>query len=123
MSRARAARKAEDRERAATRGLQGAERREAIRVVVAGQSAEIAGNRELKWRRPEHKGMATRGIRLAGKITLRQYLRLIELGMDGEKIKGWTAHRASKEISRRGSCAACAAGGRDSCVPPENCGG
>src|SRR4051812_15958416 len=49
---------------------------------------------------PEYKAMATKGIPLAGKITLDQYERLLSLGYDGQVVMRWTAYHADQELRR-----------------------
>jgi hypothetical protein len=49
---------------------------------------------------PEYKAMATKGIPLAGKITLDQYERLVGLGYDGQIVMRWTAYHADQELRR-----------------------
>jgi hypothetical protein len=44
--------------------------------------------------------MVTKGIPLAGKITLDQYERLVDLGYDGQVVMRWTAYHADKELRR-----------------------
>jgi len=48
---------------------------------------------------PEHTAQRSQG-RMSGRITLKQYLFLVRNGFDGDKIKGWTNYRASKEIGK-----------------------
>jgi len=50
---------------------------------------------------PEYRAMQTKGIPMADKITLKQYLYLLNLGCDGDQIKSWTRYHASQEIDRR----------------------
>ena len=52
-------------------------------------------------RPPEYKAMASKGLSLAKRITIKQYFLLVELGCDGDAVKGWTCNRAQKEITRR----------------------
>ena len=49
---------------------------------------------------PADKAKRTMGIRLKGRITMKQYLLLVSKGRDGDVIKNWTKHHASKEIQR-----------------------
>ena len=44
--------------------------------------------------------MATKGITLAGKITLHQFERLVEAGYEGETVMRWTKYRAAQEIEK-----------------------
>ena len=49
----------------------------------------------------EDKAKETLGIKTKGRITFKQYISLVELGLDGDKIKGWTSYHAQKEIEKR----------------------
>src|SRR4051794_10283085 len=50
---------------------------------------------------PEYKAMATKGIPLAGKITLAQYDCLVSHGYDGAVVMRWTQYHAAQEIRKR----------------------
>lgn len=52
---------------------------------------------------PEYKAMETKGIPLAGKITLAQYEELVSLGYDGDLVRKWTQYHADKELKKRSS--------------------
>jgi len=55
----------------------------------------------LKLVDPSDKAKETMGIKNQGRISLKQYIYLVEeLGFDGDKIKNWTKHRADKEINK-----------------------
>jgi len=59
-----------------------------------------AGEKFFRIVAPEEKAAAT-CRRMAGKITFRQYLYLVErFGYDGNKIKGITKYRASQLITK-----------------------
>lgn len=49
---------------------------------------------------PEYKAMATKGIPLAGKITLAQYERLVRLGYDGDVVRRWTQYHAAQVLRK-----------------------
>ena len=70
-------------------------RRKIIRNMAKGQT-----DRGVKVYDPAYKAQATRGQTICGRITLSQYLFLVDLGEDGDKIKHWTRHRASQRIGQ-----------------------
>ena len=50
----------------------------------------------------EQKAQFTKGNVSSGfRISFAQYDLLVRLGLDGDKIKGWTAARASQEIEKQ----------------------
>jgi hypothetical protein len=50
---------------------------------------------------PEEKAAETRGQPLTGKITLDQYLTLVEHGYSGDVVRRWTAYHADQEIRQK----------------------
>lgn len=58
------------------------------------------GKPRVKAGAPEYRAMNTKGIPLAGKISLKQYELLVRLGLDGDVIKAWTKYRAHQIISK-----------------------
>jgi hypothetical protein len=50
---------------------------------------------------PEEKAAETRGQPLTGKITLDQYLTLVNHGYSGDEVRRWTAYHADQEIQRK----------------------
>jgi hypothetical protein len=47
---------------------------------------------------PEEKAAQTRGLKLTGNITLKQYIQLLDRGYEGHVVMHWTAHHAQKVL-------------------------
>lgn len=57
------------------------------------------GKKRRKIISPSEKAARTKGL-FAGRITLKQYQLLFRHGYDGDRIRKWTKHKASKEIQK-----------------------
>ena len=70
-----------------------------LKKVIKGRKLKKGGSKNSTT--PADKSKETRGIKLKGGITLKQYLYLVQkFGVDGDECKNWTKHKASKEISK-----------------------
>ncbi len=61
---------------------------------------QAAKQRKHFFTSPEEKAKDTLNYKIKGRISLKQYFLLVDRGYDGEKIKKWTAFRASQEIAK-----------------------
>jgi tyrosyl-tRNA synthetase len=60
------------------------------------------GKKKRNWKctDPSDKAKITQGIKMIGRISLKQYLFLISKGYDADTISKWTKYHASKEIGK-----------------------